>query len=804
MLLSQQVASLCGYSVQIILAVAWRYWFMNLSTLERMVKNGDLSLSALLYLLNCRCECEWLDYKEMLFLESDAGVAGFSRDVLAMKNTGGGYIVVGVQDKTWEPVGIAEELPYDTKLLRDKARRGTGLNLEVDIVHHSVSHGDKTILIAIVLIRGTAKRNKRRMPSLVKSDFHPREKYGLRRGEIYARRGDETVKVDSAEMLEPLLNDLEDRTDSADLAVEQAANPFEIDTGLYRIQPRDFDVYIGRASLRQKVIDAVLRDPRIWIINIHGPGGVGKSAIATWTAYYFYEKRVFESIIQLTAKDVALTDKGIRPNRGRTLHSLDDLLDRICVVFEESPPDDIDKKKQLVTEILSAWSCLLILDNMETVTDARIIEYIQSLPDGTKAKVILTSRHRTGGWEFPITVSDLNTEETREFVGQKALELSVKIPEDDQTIESIRRASGGLPLAMQWLMGHYRRTSDLNGALSAVNDRSSPVLEFSFRNIWNMLPSDARTILAVLSIFDDSPTSLLLSIVTELPSERVESALDELAEVTLVSRRAGEMGGGQEIIVALPITLSFSGFQLDQMGDLSSRARKTLQTYTQQMELRTWEVDRFAGVFARYRITSDNEKRATILSRRGESETFSGNLDSARDLFRQARDLAPNSAYVYAMSANFELAAGGRVNAAHRFAESACRYANKSTGSLAWSVRARVSDKERDRQGQINALRKALEYDLVDNILRHQLGVALSRAGESEAAIAEFSKIIENELQAESPRDTLLMALKTRIINLRRLGRNSAATADLALAYDLLERYPYLSAQRIHIDELVE
>jgi hypothetical protein len=325
-----------------------------------MVQDGDLSLSAAQYLVDCRAECEWLDYKENLSLDNDPNVAYFTRDVLAMKNTGGGYIVVGVQDKTWRPVGLGAELPYDGKLLRDKVRRGCGLDLELDIVHHSMRHEGTTLLVAIILVRSSRKRSKRRTPSLVKSDFKPGEKYGLRRGEIYARQGDSTVKVDSTEMLEQLLSDLEDRADAASVEADEPTSPFAIHSGLYRLQQPDFDVFVGRSVLRQNVVDAVLKDPRIWIINIHGPGGVGKSAIATWAAYHFYENRTFESIVQLTAKETTLTERGIRRNRSRTLHSLDDLLDRLCSVFEEEPPEDLEQKR-VVTEILSAWSCLLVL-----------------------------------------------------------------------------------------------------------------------------------------------------------------------------------------------------------------------------------------------------------------------------------------------------------------------------------------------------------------------------------------------------------------------------------------------------------
>jgi hypothetical protein len=65
---------------------------MNLATLERMVGQGDLSQDAFTYLLNCRGECEWLDYKESLSLDNDPELCAFAKDVLALKNVGGGYV----------------------------------------------------------------------------------------------------------------------------------------------------------------------------------------------------------------------------------------------------------------------------------------------------------------------------------------------------------------------------------------------------------------------------------------------------------------------------------------------------------------------------------------------------------------------------------------------------------------------------------------------------------------------------------------------------------------------------------------
>lgn len=74
---------------------------MNRAAVEKMLNDQDMSRQTFDFLLGCRCEFEWLDYKEDLRLEDDRDLAKFSKDVLGMKNVGGGYVVVGVRDRTW-------------------------------------------------------------------------------------------------------------------------------------------------------------------------------------------------------------------------------------------------------------------------------------------------------------------------------------------------------------------------------------------------------------------------------------------------------------------------------------------------------------------------------------------------------------------------------------------------------------------------------------------------------------------------------------------------------------------------------
>ncbi len=773
---------------------------MNLSVLERMAREGDMSVDALRYFLSCKGECECLDFKENIQLTEDKDLCNFARDVLAIKNVGGGFIVVGVQDKSWKPVGLKEQLHFDTKMIRDKIRKATGIDIAIDIVHHEIHVPNSTGLFAIIFIRSSRKRSKRRSPTLVAKDFCTALSCGLRRGEIYFRKGDATIRVSTREELDDLLEQLEEQADSDVLTQTGHASPFTVHQGTYLLLEKGFEQFIGRNALRADLLEAVTRDPRIWIINVHGPGGSGKTALVNWAVYEFFEKRQFEAIIQLTAKDTVLTTKGIE-KFGRTLYSLDNLLDHILRAFDETPPSELEEKRRIVTEYLSAWSTLLVLDNMETIQDGRILNFVQSLPQDTKAKVLMTSRQKTGGWELPFPISELQANEVQDFIRIRSKEMGISFPTDFVTTEKVRIATGGLPLAIQWVLGRYRMKPDISQITGSVSAKDSPVLEFSFRNIWQALSPDSKAILAISTIFDDPPTTQSLCIATAFTPERVEKALGELVDVTLINRVTSTVDG-RVTYVALPITLAFSRNQLGEMGEFEIQCRQRFQKYTEQIELQESEIYRFRSRFQEFGLVTDNEKKATILCQRGESEMFVGNVDTADMLFKQARDTAPQSAYVYAMSASYELARN-RVGNALSFIDTACSRVTKATGALCYTIKARILDVQRNRNGRVAALAKALEYSPGDYVLRHQYGVALSRAGKTEAAIDEFTAIIDAELKKPTPTIQLLVAFKTRMINLKRLGRYTDLASDRAIVTEIFTKYPHLSGEIEQFNELL-
>lgn len=166
----------------------------------------DLTLARLITLLGSSCETSALDFKETLDLTQTRDRVELAKDVLAMANSGGGDIVVGVEDGTLRRVGISEEVSVhlrDAKNVNDKLKKYCGGYIKVLVAHHPVTNRSRQ-KVRLVLIHVPAASHK--VPAQDDGAYadpgNPSKlKWVFRRGDVYIRKADESVKVETPEDL---------------------------------------------------------------------------------------------------------------------------------------------------------------------------------------------------------------------------------------------------------------------------------------------------------------------------------------------------------------------------------------------------------------------------------------------------------------------------------------------------------------------------------------------------------------------------------------------------------------------------
>ncbi len=164
----------------------------------------------------------------------------------------------------------------------------------------------------------------------------------------------------------------------------------------------DYTSFVGRQEevdwLRQRLSP---RD-RAWQIVLSGIGGVGKSALALFIAFYYYKhyyelsaEERFEAIIWTSAKEEVLTVHGRRKAAPSGLISRT-LQDIYTAVAQTLNREDITRaaspevQDRLVQKALSSQRTLLIVDNLESIVDEQVHAFLYRVPEPTKC--LITSR----------------------------------------------------------------------------------------------------------------------------------------------------------------------------------------------------------------------------------------------------------------------------------------------------------------------------------------------------------------------------------------------------------------------------
>ncbi len=136
--------------------------------------------------------------------------------------------------------------------------------------------------------------------------------------------------------------------------------------------------FVGREDDIKKV-STLLEGDRYPVVTIAGAGGVGKTALVQRVIQRILEKPIkkFDGVVWVSAKETKLSYLGIEDIEP-TIKTFEQLLDTISDVLGFGTLDNsVEKKEEDVETIFDLHSrILIVIDNLETITDERIINFI--------------------------------------------------------------------------------------------------------------------------------------------------------------------------------------------------------------------------------------------------------------------------------------------------------------------------------------------------------------------------------------------------------------------------------------------
>ncbi|HEU5378992.1 MAG TPA: NB-ARC domain-containing protein [Ktedonobacteraceae bacterium] len=354
----------------------------------------------------------------------------------------------------------------------------------------------------------------------------------------------------------------------------------EIQTELHTVfSPLPRQPYVRFIGRKEKLteIRQVLEKPEAFpIVAIDGIGGAGKTALARELSQQALEANTFYAVVWESDKSAEFTGANVQ-HQSTEDFSFENLLDRISRklgYFDVANLRTTKEKKNLVHRILNAERYLIVIDNLETIKEYRYL--INSL-DGMfgYSKAILTTRKRIAEFRdvYSLSLGGMSYAESIEFLRSEAAEKGeagrVILSASEPLLEKIFIATGGLPLAMRLVLGQTMRSSltTVLQRLETVNYQKiqnpdsdenayNQFFKFIYLDSLNQLSGRGRQLLIELGAFDTTEGAMreFLSEMSELSSQDLEEAVDELVEFSLV-RRSWE--GNQEILFLHPLTHRF-------------------------------------------------------------------------------------------------------------------------------------------------------------------------------------------------------------------------------------------------------
>lgn len=704
-------------------------------------------------LIDLRREDENLDYKSYYDYSSKSKKdrVELAKDILAFANTPhGGYIVLGVSDDHFAPVGLPLDYQLDQATLQDKITPYAGREIKIYYAQHKIKivceeemHA-KTRLFGLIYIEQCDE------PVVVAKEGHISLDNGdqesiFRCGDILIRKGSKSTKADNNDIHKMFTTmravdnqrNFETWRENLSALVSELINQNLITTGAqsdlerssteWQNLPRpDFGKFIGREDDVSEVKKGLLNS-RAWIISIDGVGGVGKTALALKCAYDCWESRDFDLIVWTSAKSTRLTLTGI-DKIVPSLTSLENLIDKIVrITFPEQIEDSYEKKIELVKWILSNSKTLLIVDNLETITDPGVFTFLRDLPEPSKA--LVTSRQRLGQGEKVIRLEGFSNDDAKEFLRAEAEKVGIsKLTNHDPKLEEkIINYTGGIPLAIKWLIGQIGIGKSVHSAISDLASIKSDPLEFCFGQTYQMLDANAKLILKSVPLFDGEFSIQEIQCVTDLSPDNAQEGISELIKVSMLNESS--LSTENPKYWALPMTRYFAQNLLDQ--ETQSIMQKRLSSFYQKIGELSKLKQQATQLFENIGSSSEKGQTAAIMSQVAFGNYQRGKYEEAKRIFEQSVKLCPTLSFTYQTWASVEWQEGNYARARELWMEAA-RLDSKN--SLIWRSWGLMEKELHNFPKSKECLLKSTELNEYDNVSWHALGFAYFKEREYQQA----------------------------------------------------------------------
>lgn len=303
----------------------------------------------------------------------------------------------------------------------------------------------------------------------------------------------------------------------------------------------DFDEtgFLGRKRQSDDLIKLCLGPYPV--VTIVGEGGIGKTALALKVAYDIIDlpDSPFDAVVWSSSKTTQLTHQEIINIQG----AIGDSLGMFRHVAHQLG-SNVDSPEYLdeVLDYLKEFKILLVLDNLETVLDERVREFLGKLPYGSK--VLITSRIGVGAFEYPYKLTQMDETDAVQLLRASArirgVEKLFSLPQFQLSIYCKKMNNN--PGFIKWFVSAVQTGKRPEEVLS----NTDVFLEFCMSNVYHFLSNDARKILTTMLCIPGPQSQAELVFLNDLDAFGLQRFLHELLRTNMVIMSSTPVGSSFE------------------------------------------------------------------------------------------------------------------------------------------------------------------------------------------------------------------------------------------------------------------
>jgi tetratricopeptide (TPR) repeat protein len=289
-----------------------------------------------------------------------------------------------------------------------------------------------------------------------------------------------------------------------------------------------------------RIIDE-LTSKRAWVVAIYGAPGVGKTALAYKVAEECRNQELFDAVVWISARQYELMPEGTIPlPQYQYVTSINAILDIIGTtvgnVRKVLTVSSTEEKLAIVRNVLLATNCLIVIDNMETLTkDAHrgVFDFLRDLPNPSKA--LLTSRERHYIGESIVTLPGMEEDEAIKFMRIEAEARRLHSLSEEE-LRYIHHETNGIPLAMKHAIGRIAVYGYSVGEAIGPGVESDKLLNYMFDSTYQKLDNTEKRILHAMPIFVEPASTEAIRAASSLGETQLTVGLGRLYQLFMIDK----------------------------------------------------------------------------------------------------------------------------------------------------------------------------------------------------------------------------------------------------------------------------